>query len=104
MWSTQDDWYKVRQVTLQGAGVSPLLNLYSNTKYLMLKTLYPEHEWLPWRFKPTPKGFWNDIGNQKQYFDWVAKQHNVESLEGWYNIDSTEVYKLYGMLRSQCGK
>ncbi len=52
-----------------------MLKRFKNSLYLLLKTLYPEHEWLEWKFKyiglTTLKSYWSKPDKQKTYFDWV---------------------------------
>ncbi len=64
----------------------------------VLSVIYPEYEWLPWRFSYVPKGFWSDLKNQRKYLDWVATQlsmtNNNENREGWYKIQQTVIFQL----------
>jgi hypothetical protein len=48
--------------------------------------VYPEHEWLPWRFSKVPNGFWDDIKNQRDFLDWAGKQLNYKNKEDWYKV------------------
>jgi hypothetical protein len=48
--------------------------------------MYPDYEWLPWKFTFTPKGFWSDQQNQRAFIDWVGKQLKYKNKEDWYNI------------------
>jgi hypothetical protein len=52
----------------------------------MLTALYPQYEWLPWKFKRAPYGFWESATNQLQFMDWVGKQLNVKEMIDWYNV------------------
>ncbi len=47
--------------------------------------MFPEFEWLPWKFH-VPKGFWNDMNNQRNFVDWVGKQLKYKNREDWYKI------------------
>ena len=51
-----------------------------------LKSIYPNYEWIPWKFSVTPKNYWSNIENQRKYFDWLSNKMNIKSNEDWYNI------------------
>jgi hypothetical protein len=53
---------------------------------LLLSSVYPEYEWLPWRFETTPKYFWNDISNQRKFMEWLQKENKFKDLKDWYKI------------------
>jgi hypothetical protein len=68
-------------------GVKDLLKDYYNSSVeQLLAAVYPEYEWLPWRFPCLPKKYWEDINNQIQYVEWVKKQKNFESVQDWYKV------------------
>lgn len=56
----------------------------------MLSMVYPDHQWLPWRFKYVPKGIWREPNNRKEFIEWCADQLGITSLDQWYKINSTE--------------
>src|SRR5690349_13904891 len=65
-----DDWYNVSVEDIYKHGGSGLLNdYYNNSPSKALQTVYPEHQWLIWRFGQTPKGFWKKPENHRQFFD-----------------------------------
>lgn len=47
---------------------------------------YPEFEWLPWKFRMAPLGFWKTKDNQRLYFDWLKDQLQLSTMDDWYNI------------------
>ena len=50
------------------------MNSHNGSPFQALQAAYPEHEWLPWKFSNTPKGFWEKKENQKKFFDWLGKE------------------------------
>ncbi len=55
--------------------------------FTLLPSVYPEHEWLPWKFRRhTPTGFWNDQSNQRKFVEWAATELQVKEMDDWYNI------------------
>ncbi len=50
-----------------------------------MSSVYPEYEWLPWRFSVS-KGYWSDMNNQRNFIDWAGKQLNYKNKEDWYKV------------------
>jgi hypothetical protein len=48
--------------------------------------VYPEYEWLPWKFKICPKNYWEDVNNQRRFMEWSARQLNIKEMSDWYNV------------------
>ena len=69
-----------------GIGGSSLLQKYKGSPFHLISTIYPEVEWLPWKFTQSPKGFWADVENQKTFIQWASKQLNIRDLSDWYNV------------------
>jgi hypothetical protein len=53
---------------------------------LLLSEMYPDYEWLPWKFASRPHNFWDDMKNQRKFLDWIAKEQNVKDMSDWYDI------------------
>jgi hypothetical protein len=48
--------------------------------------MFPEYEWLPWKFSHSAKHFWEDVRNQRRFMEWAAKQLNIKGQSDWYNV------------------
>jgi tRNA1(Val) A37 N6-methylase TrmN6 len=59
--------------------------------------MYPNHDWLEWKFQRAAKNFWDDIENQKKFFEHLAKAMGVTSMEQWYKVSTSDVRKHGGM-------
>eukprot|EP01121_Diplochlamys_sp_Union-15-3_P002651 TRINITY_DN12375_c0_g1_i1.p1 TRINITY_DN12375_c0_g1~~TRINITY_DN12375_c0_g1_i1.p1 ORF type:complete len:296 (+),score=41.07 TRINITY_DN12375_c0_g1_i1:62-889(+) len=44
-----------------------------------------------WKFSKIPKGFWQDVDNQKKFFLWLGKKLNYQRYEDWYNLHHDDV-------------
>ena len=60
----------------------------------IITSVYPNYNWLPWKFIQSPKGFWNDEKNVKAYMNWLSEKLNIKTMEDWYNV-THEVNRLY---------
>jgi hypothetical protein len=67
-------------------GGSGLLKKYNGSIAVLLSTMYPKYDWLPWRFEMCPRGYWDDVNNQIKFINWVSKQLNIKQMSDWYKI------------------
>jgi hypothetical protein len=90
-----EDWYKVSFTSIR-ASTKVLLHHYNDSMYQALTSIYPEYKWLPWRFRACPRGYWNDINNQRMFMDHVATVLNIQKPEDWYSVTSLDLVKQGG--------
>jgi len=88
----KEDWYKITTKTICGNGGRGLLEYYNNSSIQLIKTIFPEYEWLEWEFNSTPNGFWAVIENQKRYTDWLGNQLGYNRQEDWYLITGKQIH------------
>jgi hypothetical protein len=67
---------------------------YGGSYSLLLAAVYPDYEWLPWRFDKCPQGYWHDMKNQRKFMDWAAKQLDMKNMEDWYKLPTKVRNKL----------
>ena len=60
--------------------------LQTTSLYQLLKEIYPDYDWLPWKFDRCPKNYWKDVKNVRKFMDWAGKELNVKELSDWYNV------------------
>ena len=54
----------------------------------LITTLFPEYNWLPWKFNSVPNGYWNDKENQLKFMEWLFHELNFKLMTDWYNINA----------------
>jgi hypothetical protein len=86
-------------------GGHTLLTKYDFSFHSLLSALYPEYNWLSWKF--LQKGYWGDVNNQKKFMDWVAWKLNYKEMSDWYKITlkvkiSRYNIKISGFVRDWC--
>ena len=81
----KSDWYLITVREIKNHGGSGLLEKYNGSLQYALKSIYPNYEWIPWLFSVSP-GFWEDINNQRKYFDWFENKMNFKDKSDWYSI------------------
>jgi hypothetical protein len=52
----------------------------------LLSSLYPQKEWLPWKFSQLPSNYWDDVNNQIKFMNWAAKELKIKEMSDWYNV------------------
>jgi hypothetical protein len=92
-------------------GGSTLLQTFGGSMQYALKSLYPEHNWNPFKFSSVTKGYWKDIQNQRQFMEYVynsssilklvydhnhAYQMDMKSMEDWYYISKRDIIRKGG--------
>jgi hypothetical protein len=60
--------------------------VYNNSLSLLLKAVYSEYEWLPWKFAHTPHNYWDNQNNQRLFLNWAEKELNIKEKDDWYKI------------------
>jgi hypothetical protein len=70
-------------------------NYYGSSLSKAIQTVYPEHKWLPWKFSPIERGYWQEVQNVKRVINYMMEELNIEtdSLDKWYSVDSDEFKK-----------
>ena len=73
-------------------GGSGLLSRFSFSPFKLLQSVFSEHNWMLWRFKVVPQGYWEsvamDVSEQKQILDWLAEVMCLKCEEDWYRLSS----------------
>jgi len=85
-----EEWYSLSTLDLGRNEGSPLLRLYNNSPSDILKSLYPEKQWIPWKFHHAPRGLWKDPAVHRQFLDWLATEMKL-SKDGLYRLTRVAV-------------
>lgn len=97
-YNSMEDWYNVTVEDIHRNRGVTLLNYFHGSPSLALKSVYPSHDWMIWRFKTVPSGYWHKVrGNPfelKQVFDWLGDKLAVKQLNDWYRISLAQIKTL----------
>ena len=69
-----------------GAG---LLQEYKGSPIALLSAVYPDYDWLPWKFSRCAHGYWDSLDNQKKFLEWAGKEWEIKNMEDWYKVKMT---------------
>jgi hypothetical protein len=84
-------------------GGNTLLQMHGRSLARLLSVIYPEYQWLPWRFDKSPQGLWENIDNQKKFVDSMATELKIQSPIDWYNVTKEKIKSFkggHGILRA----
>ena len=93
----KEDWYqfdKHKIINNYGAGL--FSKYYNGSPIQLLKAVYPESEWLPWRFDGAPHVIWNEKSNQIAYMNWLGNILGISQPDDWYRVTCYAIRKNYG--------
>lgn len=90
--TTMDDWYQVAPAQVRARGGGGLLaKFYRDSLSVALKEIFPNHPWEEFRFKHVPPSYWESVDNQRAYFDWFMRVHELKTLDQWYSVKAADV-------------
>lgn len=94
-----DDWYNITLEDIYKHGGYGLLSAYyNNSPSKALLAVYPEHNWMLWRFSSVPYGFWSKLSveKKKEMAEWLGKKLWIRELDDWYRVSTSELQKEFG--------
>jgi hypothetical protein len=93
---TQDDWNYISHTEVTRRGGSALLNIYGNSLFKTLSSVYPEFEWSPCFGEAEVPRFWSSVENQRKFLDWFAFVHGIEEPHHWYGVTGSSLKEAGG--------
>ena len=55
-----------------------------------------------------PYGYWDDLENQRKYFEWIASQRGFKTQEDWYQLkyDGTRIFfsLFFFLIQNRCDR
>ena len=95
-----EDWYggiTYRELLVNIKNIDEYIKKYFISQNNIIKCIFPEYEFLEWKFKHTTKGFWNNKYNKIFYLKWLENELGWSKPEDWYAINQDAFKKHYGM-------
>ncbi len=106
-----EDWYKItcevikiiiyylqRLKDFYSLNGRSLLQLYNESPFQLLSSVYSDYEWLPWRFTTIPRGFTFTSSTRKSILEYLTKNLNIKGNSDWdtikHEVCQFQIYKL----------
>lgn len=68
------DWYSLSANAIEeNAVLAPTFAAFGFSPSKLLASAFPQHEWLPWKFKKRSRGMWESEGHRRAFFDWLQR-------------------------------
>lgn len=95
--ASPEGWYKItiRDIYSHGGG-SLIRYHYSSSLYRALQAVYPEHDWLPWKFNVVSKELWNHAEVRKKFTKHVEAELRLASPADWRHLSLQQIRDLGG--------
>ena len=87
-YKTMEDWYRVTVKDFKDNDCFGLIWNYRASYQALLSDVYPDYNWIPWKFNVVPHKFWDNKDNQRKYFDWAFKELGYTNSDDWYSLTS----------------
>lgn len=92
-----DEWYNVlTSDVINNYGYGLIGRHYNTSMIAALEAVYPEFTWHPWKFRAVQRKFWDDLSNQRSYFDWLGEELDINKPHKWQKVLIHEVKKRNG--------
>jgi len=92
------DWYHLlSNANIHKYGGGGMLQIfYRDSPIEFLQKMVPNHDWMLWKFKCTPRDFWNSIHSQVAYFSWLCGELLLTHPQSFYSLTLVDFKKNYG--------
>jgi hypothetical protein len=79
-----EDWYKINVQELYTRGMrEEIIHNYKNSLSKALSVAYPEHTFPVWKFDKVPIGYWDNVDNQREFFNHIEKELGIADKDEW---------------------
>jgi len=89
-------FYSISKNNIISAGGKSLLRSVNNSTFILITKTFPEFQWLPWLFRKTLAGFWNERENRDLYFRWLQDHLNFSQPYHLYSITQHIIQSCHG--------
>jgi hypothetical protein len=68
--------------------------VYNSSPSQLLSAVYPEYEWLPWKFAKCPGNIWSEDKNKRHFIEWAGKELGLNDVNEWHTVSTKHLIKL----------
>jgi hypothetical protein len=86
-------WYSIAYADAVKHGFAELLRKYDSL-YDLLRNIYPDYDWMPWRFATIPKGASDDPEVMSKALKFVEKELKMTQPEDWYRVSVSQLSQI----------
>ena len=97
-----EDWYRVTPASIARLGGTRLVLIYNRSMYKLLKTIFSDYEWLPWRFARLPKEALAEPQIASKVLSTIQQSIGFSDSAGWYRVSKDNLKKLKVLKLIEC--
>lgn len=87
-----EDWYAIGYSDFNSA----FLRRFDGSRKKILKTFFPDYDFLPWKFNVVENGLWTSGQTRLNYFKWLGEKLGYKKPEDWYRVKFKDFKDNYG--------
>lgn len=87
-------WYEFGQKEIIAHGGGSLLEKYNKSHYELLTTVFPDHNWEPWRFQRLPKRALQDPQVIERVIRYIEETLSFSKGEDWNRLSKADISSL----------
>jgi len=88
-------WYSVDRPLLKKLGFPRrLLSKYDGSLYALLRRVYPDYDWVPWKFKRFPSLADEDPNILPEALNYLERECKIKGPNDWYGITTAKLEEL----------
>ncbi|MEX0652972.1 MAG: hypothetical protein WD534_18620 [Phycisphaeraceae bacterium] len=87
-----DDWYRLtRRHFREHGGAAMLRVIPGGSPHDAVRELFPDRDWLEWRFVRVSNGYWQEPGHRKRYLAWLGRELGYQRKDDWYQLTRADL-------------
>jgi len=96
-YQTAEDWYAVTQARFsENKGRGLLATYYHDSPQEAVAELFPEMEFVPWRFTSVKQRYWQCAENRRAYLRWLGQKLTLNGQQAWRRLTADSLRRNHG--------
>eukprot|EP01118_Nematostelium_gracile_P004886 TRINITY_DN15820_c0_g1_i1.p1 TRINITY_DN15820_c0_g1~~TRINITY_DN15820_c0_g1_i1.p1 ORF type:complete len:269 (+),score=66.23 TRINITY_DN15820_c0_g1_i1:109-807(+) len=89
-----EDWYSITKKEIRENGGKLVLEKYDDILFRLLSNVYPNHDWIIWKFDRIPIQVWRSKKDFSSAIHYIEKELRLTALDDWYRVSTHEIDRL----------
>lgn len=87
---SRQDWYRITTDDFKRNAGGGLLHHWHDSAIYAVEESYRDYDWKEWLFNITPRHFWQDPKNHRQYMQWLGETLGIREPSDWYRVTNQD--------------
>lgn len=98
--SSLSDWYSLTGSDLVNNHGGTLWRMHKGSVVDCLRSVFPEHNFQPWKFNKSQSRLWGDVSVCRSFLDHVSRELAIAKPSGWKDVTQKKIAELGGDRKS----